>query len=834
MAVRWVANEALSPEHRADELAVPLSIAVHIEPELVRAIRLAVLPYLDVSAESDLWFSDLVATQGPDSIILRSEVLPMLRAQLADRLAHSAPSDPIWLVGEITASVHERASPALLLEERVAWLAAAEGDNSGSAIEDELRTALYALQVEGRAGVADWIAGAWARLPETARRTGTAWRLRQAAGRYVDTNRMPLSVVPAGIGVADLAEFAADVADVALGVRLADGELEIGDIRTSPGAAAVSTLDTDPRIMELLPEDDRAGQSIAVPRGGRASVSVGPGPIRLLNPRGLVYQVMPYVQVRPSADRRFVPLPGSERLPLPDVGDGEPLDQKTPVEVTLVLRRRSELPAEYIRGPTTLTREQLAAEYGADRADIAHVRDVLSGNGLTVVSTDAGSRRLHATGQLGALAATFGAYLRQVTSQPSAGSARVEHRYRIGGLHMPAELDGIVTAVLGLDDRAQSHPCVQPFGAPEAFTAPDASSSFKAPAEIPRSFTPQQVAACYSFPPQADGGGQTLATIELGGGFSRVGLDDYFLGLGIAPPRVTAVEIGGAARARGRDLIGAAQLGIEVAAALAPGATHVVYFAPNTDRGLLDALSVAVHASPTPTAICIGWGQSEDSWSGQARAALHNAMADAAALGVTVCVAAGDSGSAGGQNGQSHVYFPASSPHALACGGTTLVADPATGSIISETVWNNGLEAATGGGISDTFSQPSWQAGVGAPPRVDTGHEGRGVPDVAGNADPATGYVGALAGRQLVFGGTGAAAALWAALVCRLAQATGQRFGLLQPLLYAGLSPGAPAAGFRDITSGNNGAYSAGPGWDACTGLGVPDGVALLTRLAAH
>jgi kumamolisin len=105
------------------------------------------------------------------------------------------------------------------------------------------------------------------------------------------------------------------------------------------------------------------------------------------------------------------------------------------------------------------------------------------------------------------------------------------------------------------------------------------------------------------------------------------------------------------------------------------------------------------------------------------------------------------------------------------------------------------------------------------------------VPDVAGNADPTTGYQVYADGKAQVVGGTSAVAPLWAALISRLAEATGQRFGLIQPTLYAGLTPGADVAGFRDITEGNNGAYHAGPGWDACTGLGSPDGEGLLKRL---
>jgi len=181
------------------------------------------------------------------------------------------------------------------------------------------------------------------------------------------------------------------------------------------------------------------------------------------------------------------------------------------------------------------------------------------------------------------------------------------------------------------------------------------------------------------------------------------------------------------------------------------------------------------------------------------------------------------------------VDFPASSPHALGCGGTRLLADPATGVISSEVVWNETAagEGAGGGGVSDQYALPSWQADAGVPPRAGSPGTagGRGVPDVAGNADPVTGYQIYSGGKALVVGGTSAVAPLWAALTSRLAEATGQRFGLVQTLLYAGVAPGVGMAGFRDITSGNNGAYTAGPGWDACSGLGSPDGTALLNRL---
>jgi kumamolisin len=200
-----------------------------------------------------------------------------------------------------------------------------------------------------------------------------------------------------------------------------------------------------------------------------------------------------------------------------------------------------------------------------------------------------------------------------------------------------------------------------------------------------------------------------------------------------------------------------------------------------------------------------------------------------------VTAAAGDNGSGDGvSDGKPHADFPASSPHALACGGTSLRADPASGAISSETAWNDGAGGgATGGGVSATFALPAWQADAGVPANP-AGAPGRGVPDVAGNADPATGYQILIDGQQTVIGGTSAVAPLWAALVARFAQSLGKSFGLIQQQLYAGVQAGQAMAGLRDITSGSNGAYDAGPGWDACTGLGVPEGATLLAILSAN
>ncbi len=548
----------------------------------------------------------------------------------------------------------------------------------------------------------------------------------------------------------------------------------------------------------------------------------------------------------------FVPLPGSERGSLPDAQELGAVDESQQLEVTLVTRRRAALPQDLVEGPATLTREQFAEQHGTDPADLELIRTVLAGHGLEVTSTDAGARRVMVRGTVADLSATFGATLRLArTPDPVTGQNMVEHRYREGGLQVPAALAGIVLAVLGLDNRPQARTQFRRAPATTARTAapaptapapdapvPGSPGPAAAPAAAPASFTPPQVAALYQFPAGTDGTGQTIAIIELGGGFGSSDLDPYFAGLGLPVPSVTAASVDGAANQPGQDPNGndgEVLLDIEVAGAVAPGAAQVVYFAPNTDQGFVDAVTTAVHATPTPAVVSISWGQSEDSWTAQARTSLDQAMADAAALGVTVCAAAGDSGSSDGQSG-THVDFPASSPHALACGGTSLRGNAGTGVISSETVWNDGSSGgATGGGVSDTFPIPSWQTAAGVPARAGAAAgsaAGRGVPDVAGCADPATGYQVRVDGQSMVVGGTSAVAPLWAGLISRMAQSTGKPFGLIQPQLYAGVTSGTAAPGFRDITSGSNGAYSAGPGWDACTGLGSPEGSTLLTKVS--
>jgi kumamolisin len=506
-----------------------------------------------------------------------------------------------------------------------------------------------------------------------------------------------------------------------------------------------------------------------------------------------------------------VTLPGSHR---PAVAVTGPLDPATVVEATVVLRRRAEVPASAFAGPP-LSRAELGDRYGADPDELASVVATVEAAGAEVVASDATTRLVRVRGAASVLGPLFGADLQAVAADAPGTRARS------GELTLPAALAGPVAGVLGLDDRPQA-----------AFRSRVAAAGTAG-------FTPLQLATAYGFP-DADGTGQAIAIIELGGGFAQSDLDSYFGSLGLAAPTVTAQGVDGGTNQAGQDPDGAdgeVLLDIEVAGAIAPKAAVVVYFAPNTDDGFVDAVTQAAHASPAPTAISISWGGSEDTWTAQSRSALDSAIADAALLGVTVTAAAGDSGSAdssgSGADGGAHCDFPASSPHALGCGGTTLTL-AADGSIASETVWDDGGSGgATGGGVSDAFPVPDFQTSAGVPARSGGSGSGRGVPDVAAVADPQTGYQVLVDGQRTVIGGTSAVAPLWAGLIARLAQLAGKPFGLLQSTLYAGVSAGTAAAGFHDVTEGSNGAYTAGPGWDACTGLGSPDGAALVAKVGA-
>lgn len=549
-----------------------------------------------------------------------------------------------------------------------------------------------------------------------------------------------------------------------------------------------------------------------------------------------------------------IALPGSVRKVVPGAKAGKAVDPQEQIEVTVRVRGQGrpasasalmKLGAMRPADRPVVDRAEFAQKLGAAQDDIDRVSAFAHEHGLAVTHASAGQKMLRLRGTAEALSEAFGVKLKHYKK-----GRTLAYRGRTGPIYIPSDLKDVIVGVHGLDNRP---------------VATYHSRSLKRSAS-PRnaadgSLTAPQIAALYDFPTGVTGKGQCIALIELntpdnttgkpvGAGYQASDLTSYFKKLKIAPPVVVPISVDGGANLPGPDpgADGEVTLDIEVAGAVAPGATIAVYFAPNTTNGFIDAITQAVHDSQqNPSVVSISWGGPEDP-GGQVDQqfidGINQAIMDAAQLGVTVCCAAGDDGSADMGDGSDggpkwdkkpHCDFPSSSPFSLACGGTKLIGKKTT--ITSEVVWNEGRrEGAGGGGVSNVFPLPSYQSGAKVP-KSPTGKVGRGVPDVAGDADPSTGYQIFLAGKQQVFGGTSAVAPLMAGLVAlineSLAKKSGKTAGFINPLIY-----GTAAAAFRDITKGNNdiegnlkGKYTAGKGWDACTGMGVPDGAKLRTAL---
>jgi kumamolisin len=519
------------------------------------------------------------------------------------------------------------------------------------------------------------------------------------------------------------------------------------------------------------------------------------------------------------------PLAGSERRALAGAQPTGPADANETVDVTVLVRRQAAADFERMasdaaatRG-THLSRDEFAKRFGADPQDIAKVQAFARQYGLRVVEESAARRMVRLSGTVAQLQNAFGVELKTFAYEQGS------YRGRTGAVHLPDELRNVVETVLGLDNRPQAAAHFRLRRPGRVVVARDQAAS--------STFDPTQVASLYDFP-NGQATGQCIALIELGGGFKQEDIQAYFSGLQLAVPTVVAVPVDAGSNSPTGDPNGPdveVMLDIEVAGAVATGARIAVYFAPNTDAGFLDAVTAATHdATNKPSVISISWGSSESNWTQQALTAFDSAFKAATILGITVTVATGDNGSSDAvQGGANHVDFPASSSFALACGGTTLRASG--DAITSETVWNDTAEyeGATGGGASTVFPLPSWQQNLSV--TLAQGQKAaltkRGVPDVSGDADPETGYNVRVDGSNTVVGGTSAVAPLWAGLIALINAAGESTVGFLNATLY-----GDPAA-CRDITTGNNGAYYASPGWDACTGLGSPIGK-LIVGLLSH
>jgi kumamolisin len=503
-----------------------------------------------------------------------------------------------------------------------------------------------------------------------------------------------------------------------------------------------------------------------------------------------------------------VAIQGTEHASIPGSRAIGPTDPHQIIAVSVLLKHRQSMPEPESEG-RQLSYSDFAKTYGADPAQIDKLREFAREHKLQVLERgdEALRRTVTLAGGAAAMEKAFGVELTEYEYPDGS------YRGHTGSIQIPEDCASFVCGVFGLDDRAVARPHFRYRSSHREFGTRNVNISY----------TPTQLAKLYGFPQDANGHGQRIGLIELGGGYRMSDVREYFQSHGLQAPCVKTVSVNQAnnrpSTAQSAD--GQVMLDIELVGAIAQDCTIICYFAPNNARGLQDALSCAVHDQLNkPNVLCINWGNPEAYWTQQSMENFDQVAQEAGLLGITVLASCGDNGSNDGiPDGKSHVTFPASSPHVLAVGGTRLIAT--NGAIESETVWNQGsIGGATGGGYSTRFPRPQWQAQAVQEQR-------RGVPDVAANADPETGYKVLVDGDELVIGGTSAATQLWAGLVVLLSQKLNRNPGFINPALYNAHKAGA----LREISIGNNGSFTAGYGWNPCAGHGSPMGNALLQAL---
>ena len=529
----------------------------------------------------------------------------------------------------------------------------------------------------------------------------------------------------------------------------------------------------------------------------------------------------------------YVPLPGSTRKLLPNSRPVGPVDYSEIASLTVRVRsagdpkglasKAYELANTPLAKRKYLTHDELEKQHGASQEDLDAVEHFAHTHDLTVVHRSAAERSVVLKGKLGDLVSAFPADVQLYHH------ARGSYRGRRGEISLPEELSNIVTGIFGYDTRPKRRATHRPKRM--ARSGPGGRNGVAA----------TEFAKRYNFPGKLDGTGQTIAIIELGGGFRASDLQAFFQEIKTPMPKVSSISVDhmGNNPTTPDSADGEVMLDIEVAGAVAPRANIAVYFAPNLgNKGFIDAISAAVHdAQRKPSVISISWGGPEVSTDQQGLNAFHEIFAAAAMLGITICVASGDHGTADDSaqdwDGKIHVDHPACDDLVLGCGGTQIESG-------QDVVWNDGTPFdvnkqdgggwASGGGISELFQVPAYQTNAHVPVSIDNGKPGRGVPDIAMSA---TNYFTRVDNFESASGGTSAVAPLMAALVARLNQAKKKNVGFLNPFLYANTAKGV----VHDVTSGTNAikdtikGYTAGPGWNACTGLGTPDGAAILKNL---
>jgi kumamolisin len=506
--------------------------------------------------------------------------------------------------------------------------------------------------------------------------------------------------------------------------------------------------------------------------------------------------------------------------------------------VTLRMRDLAGLRARVGAGET-MPFAELESRYLPSAADFERVGAWLRSQGFTPSMADRAHMTFFTQGTVAAVGRTFSLAFARVAV------ADGEYSSAVSDPLVPADLAGVVLSVNGLQPEFRLRP-IQPKaqGIPRDVINTDIF------------VTPDNVMSAYAISPSLTGAGQTIAIVsesapvlsDLTSFWTAVNSHQTTANLSVVtvnPPGTATTGI-----------VQETALDVEWAGALAPSALLRDYVAMNALDGFAQILNDLADY-PSLSVVSSSYGLSEVNTTTYYVEAYSQTMAALASQGVSILSASGDDGSNPDDGGTNNMYaattplnavYPASDPSVTGVGGTTLtynyVSDTAY-TDAGEVVWNDLTgtpPSATGGGVSMVFAKPAWQTGNGS---LLAGETMRCVPDVAALANANVDFgaafgnqnfsdVGALiytAGQQEAAGGTSLATPIWAAIAALVNQARAANglghIGLLNPYLYRY----GPAV-FQDVTSGTNGAYSAGPGYDLCTGIGTPDVAGLVLALS--
>lgn len=473
---------------------------------------------------------------------------------------------------------------------------------------------------------------------------------------------------------------------------------------------------------------------------------------------------------------------------------------------------RSDLAALLIRRD----RAELSAQRAAALTEAAdQIRRFADAHRLTVMDIDLACRRIRLCGSPGAIEAAFATRLH---AHEHSGRRL---RFPVREVRVPRDLRPHVHAVIGLDERPQVARGVR-------------AASVQGAGE---GLLPSEVARLYGLPTGGTGAGQCIAIIQPAGGYDSADLTAACRAMNVPLPTTVDIAVAGGRNAFGQDIEADKEVALDLQTAIgvAPGARFAVYFTADSDQGLVDAVTTAVHDTVNrPSVVVTSWGDAEGNWSESARRAMDAALADAANLGVTVVAAVGDTLATDGlMDGRAHVDYPASSPYVLACGGTRITLTSDRLGVANEQVWNDRI-SGTGGGISDVYPVPAYQSGLTLPTSVNDGGRRRGVPDLTASAAADPGYRIVVHGNPVVMGGTSAVAPLCGGFLALLNERRRTPLGMVHERLYRG------SGLFRPVTVGDNRpfgidiGYDAGAGWSACAGLGAPIGRAIIDSLTAE